>query len=147
MRNRIVRHALLVAVALLVLPLFACRWYGVTVLIPDFDTSQVEGVWFWRLSQDTGQYVRDGQIVFADQAHTLDDGRVLLPYTLLTNDGLLVHDSLATVLDRDSTNPDRVTLNLQYAALDKAGMSPSYRVSSYNAAGDSALSDETVVLY
>lgn len=147
MRNRIARHALLVAIALLVLPLFACRWYGVTVLVPDFDSSEVEGVWFWRLSQDTGQYVRDGQIVFEDQAYTMDDGRELLPYSLLTDDGILIHDALATVLARDSTNPDRVTLKLQYAAINKAGMSPTYRVSSYNAAGDSALSNETAVLY
>lgn len=147
MRNRIIRHGLLVAIALLALPLFACRWYNVTVLIPDFDSSQVEGLWFWQLSQETGEYVRDGRIVFADQTHTLDDGRVLLPYTLLREDGALVHDSLATVLRRDSSDPDRVTLKLQYATTDEPGMSPSYRVSSYNAAGDSALSAETAILY
>ena len=63
-RKRAKRGVTLFAVALLLLGVEGCKWFALTVKIPDFDSRQVQGVWVWRKDSATGQWQRAGQIVF-----------------------------------------------------------------------------------
>jgi hypothetical protein len=133
------RRLTLLGVSVLLLAVTGCKWFEVTVKVPDFDSRKVQGVWVWRKDSATGQWQRAGQIVFQPQtAGTAPDE---LAYVVLQPDGSGL--PLRTPITRDSASPDQVTLRLWYARFLDAG---EYRVSTYNQAGESALSPQSLDL-
>ncbi len=135
------RGALLFAAALLLLCVEGCKWFEVTVRIPDFDSRRVQGVWMWRKDPATGQFVRAGQIVFQPQAASAAAGAEDLQYAVVQPDGTAF--PLRAPIERDTTTPDRVTVRLWYARYLDPG---EYRVSTYNESGESPLSPQSLDL-
>lgn len=112
-----------------------CDLQWVKVMIPDFESKHVTGVWVWRQSEQNGQYVRDTEIGFGTRISGVDGSELLLVETTLGTLG--ERSSLPTGIERDATNPDHVTLVLGFTRLSAPGI---FKVSSYNASGDSPLS-------
>jgi len=118
-----------------------CDLQWVMVTIPDFESKQVAGVWVWRESEQDGAFVRDTEIEFVE---TIDAGggyEILRVETTTGPQG--ERSSLPTGITRDAANPDQVTLSLGFTRLSGPGM---FKVSTYNAAGDSPLSEASTQL-
>jgi len=132
--HQTLRHALRLALLALVLPLLACDPTFLTVKIPDFGSKQVEGVWVWRLSAQTNQYEREALIRFQGVT-TLTTGQ-FLSYAAYSNAGT---QSLTAGIVRDPANPDVVTVTLGF----ELGQPGVFKVSTFNAAGESSLSAQS----
>lgn len=112
-----------------------CDLQWVTVTIPDYDSKQVKGVWVWRQSEQSGQFVRDTEIEFVEPIEGSNGYELLRIET--TTGPLGERSSMPTGIERDATNPDRVTLSLGFTRLSAPGV---FKVSTYNTMGDSPLS-------
>lgn len=133
------RAARLLLAGVLLLAAQGCKWFEITVRIPDFDSRKVQGVWLWRQDPASGHWERAGQIVF--QPAPASSGSSDLQYVVLQPDGFGL--PLKAPLERDPKSPDKVSVKLWYARFLDAGR---YRVSTYNATGESTLSPETLDL-
>jgi hypothetical protein len=125
----------LLAVALL--PLFGCSLSFLTVRISDFESKQVRGIWVWRRSEQTGQYLKDTQLVFGTLVKQAQ-GELLL-YTT-TYGPLGERGALSTGLARDASNQNIVTMQVAFLRRSAPG---TFKVTTYNAIGDSPLSDQS----
>jgi hypothetical protein len=101
--------------------------------IAGFDEAAVQGVGVWRESGQPDQWELVGELPLTFNSR---DGTERLLYGFELPDGLVL--PLATALERDIQDPDRVTISLWYYP-DDAGV---LRISAYNAAGHSALSQQ-----
>ena len=124
----------LAAAALLGLCAVGCNLRPFRVQIPSFETAQVKGLWVWRAGAG-GDFERFAQIEFGELAN--QDGVEFLPYTIELEGTRLV---FSTPVVRTPTSPEDVTLSISFR--NEMG---SYKLSSYNAVGESALSDGTMV--
>jgi hypothetical protein len=117
-----------------------CQLTYFTISIPDFISKDVSGVWLWRQSPTTGLFVRDAQFVF----QAVQDGPEgeLLDYIATSSDGA-TSVPLSTGIVHDGEDTDRITLSLIFARTSEPGV---FRASTYNAAGESPLTDEMVSL-
>jgi len=113
---------------------------AVTISIPDFVSKQVSGVWLWVESPTTGLFERDAKLVFG-QTHVGPNGESL-DYVMTPTTGGQSMPFTANV-SRDAANPDHVTLQLIFTRSEGAGY---YRASSFNAAGESPLTDQILPL-
>jgi len=113
-----------------------CDIQGFRVRLKDFTSTAIEGLWVWQRSPATGKYVRHSQIEFGSIYRSA--GNEYLSYTFTTGADVM---GLQSLVQRASTSPDTVTLNLAFLAVG----SGSYKMSSFNAAGESALSTGTLV--
>lgn len=125
--------------ALLLVAVQGCKWFELTVQIPDFESREVKGLWVWRKDDASGQWQRAGQILF--QGTQTSSGQEQLSYVVMQPDGFGL--PLTTPVVRSATRPDLVTLRIWYARFLEEG---EYRVSTYNAAGESGLSPESLDL-
>lgn len=135
------RGAILLAMALLLLGVQGCKWFEITVRIPDFDSRQVKGVWMWRKDEATGQFERAGQIIFQPSTASGAVPTAELHYLVMQPDGVAF--PLRAPVERDKAAPDRVTVRLWYARYLDPG---EYRVSTYNDSGESPLSPQSLDL-
>lgn len=125
--------------AALALPLAGCRVAPVELRIPDFESAQVEGLTFWR--EVEGQFVVDGFVFFEEVV--VRDGKEFVDYRVESPGGEVVARS-STPLVRDGVDPDDVEVELHYPRDGSAAAL--FKVSSFNAAGDSPLSEESRVI-
>ncbi|HME73707.1 MAG TPA: hypothetical protein VKM54_28170 [Myxococcota bacterium] len=132
--HRSLRHTPWLALVVLALPLLACSPSWLTVEIPDFSSKQIEGVWIWRLSPQTNQYQRDTLIWFGSVT-TLTSGPIL-SYSTYANQGDI---TLAAGIVRNPANSDAVTVTLGF----QRGLPGVFKVSTFNAAGESRLSSQS----
>lgn len=128
----------LLAVALLLFAVQGCKWFEVTIRIPDYDSRKVQGVWMWRKDGATGQWQRAGQIIFQTPA---SPGSTELSYLVVQPDGTPL--PLKAPIERDPKAPDQATVRLWYASQLDSG---EYRVSSYDQSGESPLSPQSLEL-
>ena len=131
--HRYLRRALALPLVALALCLLACDPSWFTVEIPDFGSNQIQGVWVWRFSEQSRHFERDTLIHF-DGVTYLNSGFALL-YTAYSSQGDL---SLTAGIVPCATNPAAITVTL---AFDR-GASGVFRVSTYNAVGESSLSEQ-----
>ncbi|HVH07810.1 MAG TPA: hypothetical protein VNE71_17595 [Myxococcota bacterium] len=109
----------------------ACDLRGFRVQLPAFEDDQVRGLWIWKAAPD-GAFERFTQIEFGTLHE--QDGAEFLPYSMELNGESVTVDS---PVERDAA--DNVTVGLFF------GHEPgSYKISSYNAAGESGLSAGTL---
>lgn len=134
------RRTLLATLALAAIPFQGCTLGCFTIAIPDFGSKSVQGVWLWRLSPETGLFERDVRFVFA--APVQQPGGEALDYQAAPADGSAPIPATTYVV-RDPANPDHVTVQLVFSHADETSY---YRASTYNGAGDSVLSTETMPL-
>ena len=138
--GRISLRSLCLLGLLLLLALPGCEMKAVTIRLSDFESQQVEGVNFWRQSELTGQFELAGRITFVGLAER--DGVESLFYQVSNPDGSEGFVLQAPVV-RDAADPDLITVQLQYARWEDPGW---FKVTAYNPAGNSPLSDEQVFL-
>jgi hypothetical protein len=120
-----------VALALVGLFAVACDMRGFRVQLNAFEDDQVRGLWIWREASG-GDYERYAQIEFG--ALHEDAGEEFLPYSIHLNGEPV---TVNTRVERDEA--DNLTIMLFF------GYQPgAYKVTSYNAAGESGLSAGTL---
>lgn len=124
----------LASFVLLGLCVAGCDLRAFRVRIPHFETAQVQGLWVWR-AEPSGEFVRFAQIEFGELAE--EDGVEYLPYSVAVAGSPMVLNSPVV---RAPTAPEDVTLCI--ALRNEVG---TYKVSSYNAVGESPLSDGSMV--
>jgi len=124
-----------VALVALAITAAGCDLVGFRIQIPDFTSRQVEGVWIWRQGAG-GVFQRFAQLQFGDPA-TGPDGKQYLTYSVRGGE---LSVTLQSPLQGVPGQPSAVELELGF--LHAKG---SFKVSSYNAAGESALSTGTLV--
>jgi hypothetical protein len=127
-------------VILLAVALSGCEYKQVTVRISDLEAAQVDGVRFWRLSETSGRFEPGGVIRFTEVG--LLKGVETLFYSVLNADGS-EGLTLSSPVARDPAHPDRVTLRIWYPRMEEEGW---FKVTSFNAVGESSLSDEQIFL-
>ena len=140
--ERSIRRAAVFALAAIALCLGGCEVKSFKIWIPDFDSSQVRGVWIYQLSQTSGEYEKMMQLVFAEPFYK--GGAEVLTYTadgFVDEDGTQIH--VETPVVRNPENPDEVTLEIWFPCEPPVAI----RVSTYNAIDESPLSDETLYLF
>jgi hypothetical protein len=135
--TRTLRRFAALAILTLALPLGGCDWNVLVVQVPDFDSKQVLGITLWRTTAQGAQRALDVELL---EPRLDEQGMELIGYSYLA-DGETVE--VWNQLHRDPANPDRVILG--FAALPLP-QNATYRISTFNAAGDSALSAQTFVL-
>jgi hypothetical protein len=113
-----------------------CDIQGFRVRLKNFVATETLGLWVWQRSPATGKYVRHSQIEFG--AIYRSGGQEYMTYTFTTG---VEPMGLQTVVARASGSPDTVTLNLAFAAVSGG----TYKMSSFNEVGESALSSGTLV--
>jgi hypothetical protein len=133
MQRRGLRLALAALVALVV-SAAGCEVRGFRIQVPGFETHGVQGIWVWRESPTTGEYERYAQIEFGER-YELFEGSEFLWYSFPAAEGPMF---LQTAIE-PGAEPDAVNLNLAF--LQVPG---SFKVSSYNASGESPLSAGTL---
>lgn len=113
-----------------------CDTRGVRVQLRAFEASQLRGLWIWRASPESGEYQRFTQIEFG--ALEERDGQEYLAYIADFGGDRL---DLQTAVERAGGEAS-ADLNVVLAFLSSPG---TYKISSYNAAGESPLSEGTLV--
>jgi hypothetical protein len=131
-RSRVFVHVALVA--LVAFAAAGCNLRGVRIQLRGFDENQVRGLWLWRAAP-SGDFERHAQIVFG--ALQEQDGIEFLPYSF-DLDGKLV--TLSTPIERAAGSEDDLNVVLAFGR----PLPGAYKLSSYNAAGESSLSDGTL---
>lgn len=138
--RRVSLRGLCALAMLLVVALSGCEYRQITVRLSDLEAAQVNGVRFWRLSETSGRFEPGGVVHFGNIGFR--KGVETLFYFVSQADGF-TSPSLSSPIVRDPAHPDRVTLQIWYPRLEDQGW---FKVSSFNEAGDSSLSDEQVFL-
>lgn len=141
MRRSTLGAAFLVAVGLAVLavPMSGCEVVRVNLIIPDFDSGRVQGVTFWR--QDDGGYVEDGRLLF--EAVEYRGADELVRYRFRPCHGEPSRIAYRARLERSVTDPDVVLVELLYPRRSRPGL---FRISAFNAGGESPMTDASVNL-
>lgn len=127
------------ALAVLMLMLFSgCRGAATFhVVVPDFDSAAVSGLWLWR-GNGTGGFARHTRFTFRGTA--VHDGVEVLTYTIRRVGGTA---SLWTVpVERDVAGRGSVLLHL-LAGVEQ--VPAAWRATTWNAFGESAPSQQTIV--
>jgi hypothetical protein len=123
--------------ALSLLLLVGCETKGVSVEIPGFDETTVEGIWLWRLSETSGDYERVCQIelIPGDDLQSVD----YVQRCPLSGDGMLLRARLQPL----AGDPTGARLDLWYVRWEDTG---TYRASLFNVWGESELSPTPIPL-
>lgn len=134
---RALRGLVALSSLILLLPLLGCQFAEfVTIEIPDYDSSEVEGIWMWR--DLGGDFERAAEIRILDH-HEEEDGEFVV-YSVRDADGdeLL---ALPAAIVRDEVNPDAVQISFFIHFSTGGG---TFRASTYNAVGESTLSSQAL---
>lgn len=114
---------------MMVLP--GCEVRTIDIVIPDFASASVNGVALHRVNDDTGSLEFDDRIIFVGLS-TNEDGEEVLAYRI--GDGSDERIRFSAVIDRDASNPDRITVRLMYSTRNDPGW---YKATTYNIVGAS----------
>lgn len=137
--TRIFRSSIL-ALALCAFSLVGCESKRVWLQLTGLDDGNAEGIWLWRLSEQSGAYERICSIVFGQPEYVGEIERI--EYTQDCGHGSAAL-KLRTAIKRSPESPGTVTVGLWYLRWEGAG---AYKVSSYGFYGETALSASTLQL-
>lgn len=135
------RGALAFSLALLLLPIGGCTPKLLRIQLGAFRLGDVDGIWIWRRSPTSGRYTRSCRVAISDPYQ--QNGVEVVSYVESCLNGLTGAPMQAQVA-RLASDPDTVSLNLVVEPPSPA--LSIYRASSFNAAGESALSAASVQL-
>ena len=138
MRRAIPRGVILILAAVLLM-LGGCEYRTIRISVPDFFTAEVEGIQMFRLDPVSGDYLPTGTILFLGEPE-LVNGSWRLLYTTVGSDG---EWSMNVPAALDDVSGEGLLLDLWYARFEESG---TFRAATFNEAGESALSAETVDL-
>ena len=146
MKQRIQRSAC-ATLALIALSLTGavtqCPWENLVVEIPDLEVNQIQGLQLWRADDETSQSLTEaGRVVFGDCF--LENGMELMQYTMLDSQNQPIDFLAPATVVRGEDGTGAVTLVFFFAGWSEP---PGWiRVTTFNAVGESELSDEAVFL-
>jgi hypothetical protein len=135
------RGALAFSLALFLLPLGGCAPKLLRIQLIAFRLGDVDGIWIWRWTPALKAYTRSCQISLSDAYQQA--GVEVVSYIEACTNGVTGAPMQAQVV-RLASNPDTISLNLVLEP-PTPGLS-TYRATSFNAAGESALSASSVQL-
>ena len=146
MKRRIHRTACAV-LALIALSLTGamtqCPWKTLIVEIPDLEVNQIEGLQLWRADDETGEsFTEAGRIVFGDCF--FENGSEALVYTMLNPQDEPLEVTTPAMVKRGEDENSAVTLYFFFG--DWSELPGWIRVTTFNAVGESDLSEEAVFL-
>ena len=130
---------LLVALLFATLPLTGCETKEITLALPGFGNGSIDGIWLWRLGS-TGQYERACRLQLSDP-QTTSSGAEVLPYIQICDAPDELGLNMRAQIARLSGDPSTIVVKLWYFRFADAG---NFKASSYNAAGESPLSAQTL---
>jgi len=133
--KRLKRGVLCCALSILALALAGCDVEWLTVIVPDFQTKDVQGVWVSRSTSTSGTFTH------AMQVPVQAPGTGPLFQNVPDSGGM--QQSIVVVTQPDATNPAGATVKIGVFAPRIPGY---VRVSTYNLAGESPLSAADVAL-
>jgi hypothetical protein len=121
-----------------------CPWKNLTVEIPDLEVNQIEGMQLWRADQEAGQnYAEAGRVFFGEYSF-LEDGSEVLDFTMVDAQGQPVDFLTPAMVLRGENQNGPVTLVFFFTGWNEP---PGWiRVTTFNAVGESELSDEAAFL-
>jgi hypothetical protein len=120
-------------------PMMGCEPKEITFALPGFGSGNIDGLWLWRLGS-TGQYERVCKLQLADP-QTTPSGTELLPYLQVCDAPDEVGLNMTAKITRLSGDPTTIVVKLWYFRFADAGQ---FKASSYNSAGESPLSAQTL---
>ena len=134
--NRFIRSGV-VALALCAFSLVGCETKRLWLQVAGLDDGLIEGIWLWRLSEESGSYERACRIPFAGINAAGD-----LETLVYTQDCEDEHAGMELVspIKRSPSQPDTPTVGLWFMNWYGAGV---YKISSYGLNGETALSEST----
>jgi len=135
------RGALAFSLALLLLPFAGCAPKLLRIRLIGFRLGDVDGIWMWRMSPTSGAYTRSCLVSLSDAYQ--QNGVEVVSYVEQCLNGLTGAPLQAQVV-RLASDPDTVSLDLLVEP--PAANLSTYRATSFNAAGESALSASSVQL-
>ncbi|NNL67775.1 MAG: hypothetical protein HKP30_16115 [Myxococcales bacterium] len=106
--------------------------------LPSFDEDAIQGVWMWRRSEVTGEFEAVSEIRLTDSV--LEGETEFVEYELLDPAGSSLGVTLSAEVDRSGAMPE---LSLWFIRFTLPG---EFKASVYNAAGESGLSAESILL-
>lgn len=106
--------------------------------LPTFDQDAIQGVWMWRRSDVTGEFEAVSEIRLTDSV--VENEVEFIEYELLDPAGNSLGVTLSAEVDRTGPMPE---LSLWFIRFTLPG---EFKASVYNAAGESGLSAESIVL-
>ena len=112
----------------------------ITIRIPGFDSSEVEGIGIWRESDQGGEWELVSEIGL-DVGEVPGSGYEIAYYPFELDDGSSI--TLTAGVERSGGASEDITVRLIWNRHTPPGV---FRASAYNAAGHSALSLEAVAL-
>jgi hypothetical protein len=139
--KRSIQRAAVLALAAIALCLGGCELKSLKIRIPDFDSKQVRGGWIYQLSENSREFEKMAHVAFVEPFDR--EGAEGLTYTVdgfVDAEGNQVH--IETQVVRNPENPDQVTIQFWFPCDQPIVI----KVSTYNAIGESPLSDETLYL-
>lgn len=141
--KRGVRRTACAAFVLLASMLAGCEWKQLVVQIDDFETNLIAGVQLWRAEDAASQsFTAIEQILFLGTR--IDAGTEMIEYLKLDAQDQSEPYTYAAKLVRGEAEPGGATIYFVFAPWPHA--EGWVRVSTFNAIGESELSDEAVLL-
>jgi hypothetical protein len=137
--SKLLRSFFALAAMLLVLPSSGCDTSKeFRVVIPDFQSAQVQGVWLWRQAPTGGEFERSLEITLGEPF--LQDGREVVEYTM--RDPVMQWEvTFVAPVFRDDANPDSAEIQLYALLWASDGL---FKASTFNQYGESELSQEEI---
>jgi len=140
MRRSLTRVALALSLLALTIPLGGCKTLPVRIEIPGFGTGQVDGLWFWRYSEESETFER---VCRVDISNPLDvRGEEGIEYVQTCDASGTFAITLATPIER--LNSSNVLVEIYFIRWEPdPGV---FRASAFNSSGESALSATELTL-
>lgn len=142
MRQRAFRAAVTAAVFCISSFLLACPLGQLKLQIPDFFSSDVQGVRLYRLDDASGQLVDAGHIEFMGIERAAN-GDEIISYQQLRPNGELAWGPIYTRIQRLPEHPEGIELQLGFVNQLSSGW---FKVASYNLIGTSRPSASQVFI-
>ncbi|HME72518.1 MAG TPA: hypothetical protein VKM54_22035 [Myxococcota bacterium] len=139
--KRLKRRAVCCAVSILALALAGCDVTWVNVMVPDFQSKEVQGVWIWLASGTTGTFAHDMQVPVSAQVVSSTTSGTGEFKNILDSSGK--QQLMILMAQPDPANPDGIIVKIGLVAPIASGY---VKVSTYNAAGESPLSNAETTL-
>lgn len=108
------------------------------VQLPAFDEADLEGIWLWRRSESTGQFEVVSEIRLHDTL--LESGEEFVEYELMDPAGTPLGLTLSAGVDRSTPVPELALWVIRFSEPGE------FKASVYNAAGESPLSAQSILL-
>ena len=138
--NRFVRSGV-VALALCALSLAGCETKRLWLQVTGLDDGIIDGIWLWRLSQESGTYERACRFPFAG---TDAPGNIERLDYIQECGGGSTNLKFSVPIKRSLSHPDTVTVGIWY--VDRYGGAGTYKISSYGLYGETSLSGSAIQL-